>query len=1298
MLALSRFVPLWVLFGLSVSVQAADWPSYLHDNTRVGATAEALNPPFTLRWVHHAPVVTQSAWEGPRSTPIEGQRMVHRVRFDDANHVAIVGDRAYFGSSVDHQVYCVDLSDGGIIWKFFTGGPVRLAPTVYDDRVYFGSDDGCVYCLKADDGRQAWKLRIGPKDDRLLARGRMISRWPVRTGVLIDDGIAYFGAGIFPHENIYLAAADAATGKVIWKNDHISQQDAGRNDLSPQGYLLANEDLLFVPSGRSLPAAFEKKSGKFVYKKSLSWRSSGGGVVGGSKAILNDGQLLSSGAHHFVGLDQKTGNAGFSFMLGEQMTFRGRIAYILNGQQLIAVDREKHAAASVARQKLYVKRRSYRSDRKKLAEVDKEMERLAQVGILWSQPFTGQSALIATGKHIIAGGMNVVTAFDIESGDQAWSSKVEGEARGLAAANGHLVVSTTAGKIYAFSESAHTPANFQVTEFPRAYDANPFEPDALTAVYENAVDQILKQTNVTDGFCLVLGSERGRLALELAKRTKLKIYGIESDEAKVAASREALARAGLYGHRVSIVHAEPSKTPLSNYFANLVVSDSMLLTGKLPASAVELGRYVKPCGGMACFGVPSDRQDRIDPKDLKESLAAMYLRDDAEIRVNGSWAILTRGKLADVGQWSHQYGNVANTCFTPDDRVRGSLGVLWYGDPGPQQMINRHEAASAPLSTNGRFFTQGTESVRAYDAYNGQFLWEYKNPGAIRTGVFNNYETSNMAASDDTLFVVVGDTCTALDAASGEIRHQYKALQADDGIPRHWGYVAHHDGVLYGTSTIRSELAAALRRRGRKIGGSTDGIFAYDTKSGKRLWSYKGKNIMHVTITIGDGRLYFVESSITPEERDALLRQDKTELKKLEGEARAKKEAELKSLDVRRVVALDAKTGEELWRKPVDVTFVSGVSAGGGNVMMMYHDGRLVVCGANANGHYWRQFLSGEFKRRRLVALDADTGEKLWARDADYMNRPAIIGDMVLAEPWAFELATGEEKKRVSPITGEATRWQYSRPGHHCGVVTATPNMMFFRSGFIGYYDLYEDSGTRHFAGQRLGCWVNALPSNGLVVIPEASAGCVCLFSITSTVVLEPRQDRNAAWGIYSLAGSQTPVKHLAINLGAPGDRRDQFGTLWLGYPRPRTVGRMEYTFDIGTEPKSAEYYGLNEESFHIEDADTPWLFSSGARGITRLRIPLLGKDDSPASYRVKLYFAHSQDSGPDRPRFSIRLQGDVVDRDIDLPTRAGGENKPLVLEFEGVQVARDLVVQLSSQNKVPTTICAIEVERESTR
>ena len=108
--------------------------------------------------------------------------------------------------------------------------------------------------LKAQEtGDEVWKMRVGPKDDRLLARGEMISRWPVRTGVLVDGDVAYFGAGVFPHELIYIVAANAQTGEVIWKNDTISQQNAGRNDLSPQGYLLGSSSRLFMPSSRSVP-------------------------------------------------------------------------------------------------------------------------------------------------------------------------------------------------------------------------------------------------------------------------------------------------------------------------------------------------------------------------------------------------------------------------------------------------------------------------------------------------------------------------------------------------------------------------------------------------------------------------------------------------------------------------------------------------------------------------------------------------------------------------------------------------------------------------------------------------------------------------------------------------------------------------------------------------------------------------------------------------------------------------------------------------------------------------------------
>ena len=31
------------------------------------------------------------------------------------------------------------------------------------------------------------------------------------------NGIAYFGAGIFPHQNVYVCAVNAADGSVVWR-------------------------------------------------------------------------------------------------------------------------------------------------------------------------------------------------------------------------------------------------------------------------------------------------------------------------------------------------------------------------------------------------------------------------------------------------------------------------------------------------------------------------------------------------------------------------------------------------------------------------------------------------------------------------------------------------------------------------------------------------------------------------------------------------------------------------------------------------------------------------------------------------------------------------------------------------------------------------------------------------------------------------------------------------------------------------------------------------------------------------
>lgn len=1283
---LQKCLPVLFLLTMAVSgtVSAADWTSYLNGRDRTGYSDSALTADLKPAWIYKSPAKHEQAWSGPRTAPIEGHEMRHRVAFDSSVQVVFQDNRCFFGSAVDNNLYCVDAETGKQLWTFYSDGPIRLAPALAHGNVYFGSDDGWAYCLNQQSGDVVWKMRGGPKDDRLLARGEMISRWPVRTGVLIDEDIAYFGAGVFPHELIYLIAANAKTGDVIWKNDTISQQNAGRNDLSPQGYLLANDSTLFVPSGRSLPVALSKETGDIIFQRKYSWRTDAGGVVGGTKALLGDGQVYAGGPHHFLAMDQKNGGVGESYIGGRQMVLADDVAFLMDGEKIFCVDRAEHAQASREKQKWFLKARTDRRDPKKYATAKKKMSEYSGVGILWQVPSDFDDALIATKQFVIAGGQDKVLMLNREDGGVAWEAEVDGNVTGLAVADSVLSVSTDLGHIYTYSTATKSDKPMMLPAKPVA----PFDDDRQIAI-RNAAREILEVSGQNTGFCLIVGNEEGRLAAELAAQSDLTIFAVESDSGKAQAARERLEKAGLHGSRVTIVNCPEDNIPFSNYFANLIVSESNLVTGEVSCSAKSVARYLKPCGGVAMLRANKPESTKVAESWTTEMLQWIH----GESSRTNNWAIFRRSQLPGAGEWSHQYGNAANTSLSDDVHVRDGLGVLWYGDPGPSSMVNRHEAAGAPLSTNGRMFIQGIESVMAYDAYNGNFLWEYANPGAIRTGVFNNRETHNLAASPDALYVAVDDKCTGLDGATGKVVAEFHTPKSEDGIDRAWAYVAYDNNQVFGTSTIREELEARLRRRGLKVKTQTDAIFAFDTNTGKLAWTYRGSNILHTTIAIGPDHVYFIDSSITPKERQALYQRDKGELKALTGEAAKKAEQEMKKLDARLAVAIDRRTGKKVWEKPVNVTDTTNVSAGGGSLTVMYADGHLVLCGANANGHYWKQFLSGQFEKRKLVVLDAKTGDELWSKNANYMNRPAVIGTDIYAEPWAFNLTTGETKKRPHPITGEDSDWRFSRPGHHCGVITATPNMMFFRSGFIGYYDLYNDSGTKHFAGQRLGCWVNAIPGNGLVMIPEASAGCVCQFSIASTVVLEPKSE-SKSWGIFSAVGKATPVQRLGINLGAPGDHKDVSHQEWFGFPRPSSRGRLEYTFNIA--PKFAEgggWFSRNQNNADFRGCKEPWLFASGAKGLSHFETELLADGDGSADYDVQLHFGEADKATLEK--VELKVSGEVQQTNVavrDVGQVSG--NPPLTVSFK-VRVTKKLAVDIDySALKSLPQLCGIEIVR----
>ena len=1304
--------------GLSASLlQADDWPTYLRSNDRVGASPEQLTLPLSAQWTLSPAEKPVQAWPGPEGRELEGKKLRRRNTFDDAFHVAVVGQKLYYGSSVDHALRCVDLNTGKQIWSFFTEAAIRLAPTVHDGKVFVGSDDGYVYCINAEEGSLVWKLRPGPSEERIIGRQQLVSRWPVRTGVSVTPdkehgAVAYFGAGVFPHELIYLYAVRASDGKVLWKLDNISQGRAGRNDLSPQGYMLTNDELLIIPSGRTLPGVFDRKTGNFNHKANHGWRGAAGGVIGGTQALLADDQIYTWGAHHILAMNQKDGKVGFGYFAGRQMTLKGKAAFVANGEYIARIDRQAYAENSRVTHKLeaeiarlsagvrIVKEpKQLKEIQAKFVKEKAKMAKIEDVGFIWKTPSLHQSRLIVAGNTLFAGGSNEVVAFDIDSGKQTWKAKVDGDARGLAVANGKLIVSTTTGDVVCFSAEGSAKAG-SVNQFVE----NPFPKDDLTEKYAAAAEAILKTSGAKKGFCLVLGNEEGRLAWELAKRSDLEIYAIEPDASKAKKARELLSSAGYYGNRITIHQGPLSDVPYPNYFANLVVSDTLVKTGELPDGfdVKGIAHCVKPLGGVIALGPAPDKT-----KPLSARLQSSGLDEEANVSTKGDFAILTRGALPGAGSWSHQYGEPGNTAASYDYRIKGGLGVLWYGDPGEDKVVNRHDGAVSPLAINGRLIVQGEDSILAYDAYNGLFLWERANPKSIRTGVFNNVNPGNLVASDDSLFFMEEDICYEIDSATGKEKAAHKLPEVFREKGGHqWGYVSYQDGILFGAASVRSE--AKSKRRGRKTDDETDGIFAIDVKTGKHLWAYSGsKTIEHQTIAVGDDAVYFIDSNITGEQRQTILRQDKSKFKNLSEEEQKKAEAELKKQDLRLAIGINSRTGKKLWEKAVDVTDCSEIGIGGGKLTLLFRNNVLLLCGANANGHYWKQFMGGEFAKRRLVALSGGSGEKLWAKDGNYRNRPIIVDDQIIAEPWAYDLYSGKQKMRKHPITGEDVPWSIMRDGHHCGMIAATPNMLTFRSRYTSFYDMNEDIGAKHFSGHRTGCWINAIPGNGLISVPEGSAGCVCLFSVASTIVMEPRAERKD-WHIASSVGAQTPVKELHLNFGAPGDRRAPDGTAWIAYPRPRPEREtsLDLTFDAKVAFEAGgTYVSYNEDTIDIKSSEVPnWVYSSWGNGVLMSRIPLLGKGDSPAKYTVRIHMAAPEPKGkqlaakePVERHFSLRLQGKVVADDIRIQP---GETSPKVLEFKGIEVSDVLTLEQFSKTKKPRplqmpVLNGVEIVRE---
>jgi len=1288
----------WILWLIGAngfcSFAADDWPMWRCDANRSAATLCLVPDELQLLWTREF-TPRKQAWDDPLNLDL--------MPYDRVFEPIVMNGRMFIGFNDADKLMALDSLTGKELWTVYAEAPVRLPPVGWKDRVYFCSDDGYLYCVQAETGELVWKFSGAPNAQHAIGNRRLASAWPARGGPVVRDGKVYFAASIWPFMGTFIYALDADTGKVQWVNDrtgsqYIKQPHSASSfaGVAPQGALVATEKYLVVPGGRTVPAVFDRLTGELLYFE----LNAGGKGTGGSFVAAND--------NHFYVHTREKGTREFNLTTGIKTAFLPNEP-VLSGESVYSAEKNDKGECVVI---------AYNAKRK----VD------------WQLPVDGLGDLIQAGNRLFAAGKESITAIDLPAGDLPakilFRLPIQGTVERLLVANETLFAVTREGHILAYG--AEISAVVPETALPPIVATKTLSPLKVADEAKQLANMIMNQADAA-GYGLWYGHADSPLVEAIAAESPfVQLAVIDSDRPRVEELRRKLDAANVYG-RVTVHHADAASFRAPQYVAHQVFVGQEIVDQQNPSLIETIYQSVRPYGGVMHLVTKQSAQTIATwIKDLK--------LEQTQVETTEYGVVVRRqGSLPGAADWTHQHGDIANTLKSNDRRVKLPLGLLWFGGSSNTDVLPRHGHGPPEQVVGGRLFIQGINSLSARDVYTGRVLWkrDFEDLGTFDVYFDATFEDvpldpkynqlhipgangrgTNYVVTNDRVYILEGNHCHVLDPATGANLMEIQLPADESGEIPEWGYIGVYNDVLIGGLGFAkygkrlglkfdkdkdlSKSKAGFGSKSLDRAASTE-LVGFDRMTGKLLWKAKANHsFWHNGIAVGASKIFCLDRNPS-EVEDAMRRRG------------------LEMPATYRLAALDYKTGQVVWERK-DQVFGTWLG------FSEQHD-LLLQAGASGSDR-----LASETGQGMAVYRGID-GSLAWKNDHLKYAGPCIIhNDLIITNAnsnsvssGAYFLLTGKPKLVKNPLTGQEQPWTLTR-AYGCNNIIASENMLTFRSGAASFCDLTAEAGTGNLGGFKSGCTSNLVVANGVLNAPDYTRTCSCSYQNQTSLGLVHMPDIEM-WSVDTMAtaaAANQPIRELAVNFGAPGDRRDAAGRLWLEFPIA-SGDAPGISIKVNAEAKVFQQHSLT-----MAGTTQPWILASGMDGITDLKISMVvedrivtqskasGDDDdepakkkqekndsqlsvaktttvtqieaAPEEYDIRLYFAAPPQLLGTRV-FDVLVQGKLALKDVRLEPTGPTGKMYAVHELNGVTIAETLQIQFISKQGAPV-LNGIEVSR----